>query len=88
MRLHALLAARADAPRIRLTRWQLEVPRALLGDAGAFLAEGVPVTLALHAGEVLTATLPETVEAVVAQCGASMKARRAAACVIARCGER
>jgi elongation factor P len=54
---------------------QLELPAALLGDAGVFLCEGVPVTVALHAGEVLTATLPETVEAEVASTGASMKAR-------------
>ena len=54
---------------------QLELPRAMLGDAAPFVGEGVPVTLSLHAGEPLTAALPDTIEAVVQSCGASMKAR-------------
>lgn len=56
---------------------QAELPLSLLGPSGAFLGEGVPVTLARAPdGSVLTAALPETVEGVVASTGASMRNER------------
>ncbi len=49
---------------------------ALLGDAGAFVTDGVTVTVAkLQSGEAVSAQLPDTIEAEVASCSASMKAR-------------
>ena len=61
---------------------QIEVPTALLGNAAPFLADGVTVTVAkLASGEAVSATLPDTIEAEVATCSASMKAR---ACVALR----
>lgn len=57
-------------------RLQFEIPSALLGDAGAFLTDGVTVTVAkLQSGEAVSATLPDTIEAEVTACSASMKAR-------------
>ena len=62
---------------------QCEVPTALLGDAGPFLSDGVTVTVAkLASGEAVSATLPDTIEAEIATCSASMKAR---GCVALRC---
>ena len=55
---------------------------ALLGDAGAFLTDGVTVTVAkLGSGEPVSATLPDTIEAEVTKCSASMKARADVAAV-------
>lgn len=45
---------------------QTPVPRALFGAAADFLSDGVPVTVAaLDDGEVVSAVLPDTIEAVV-----------------------
>ena len=81
----------AHAPRFpaRLLTAQVEVPTALLGDAAPFLADGVTVTVAkLASGEAVSATLPDTIEAEIATCSASMKARGCVALLRAAAAQR
>ncbi len=56
----------------------MELPRAALGDAAAFLSEGVRLRVCTFGAEVLTARLPEFVEVEVQNSGPSIKVRAAA----------
>ena len=58
---------------------QIEVPAALVGEAGAFLQDGMELTVESHEGEILHVELPETVVMEVVEADPVVKGQTAAA---------
>jgi elongation factor P len=56
---------------------QVQLPRDLLGDAAAFLADGMDVIMELYHEKPISVQLPEQVEAVVAEADAVVKGQTA-----------
>ena len=56
---------------------QVQLPRDLLGDAAAFLADGMDVMMELYDEKPISVQLPEQVEAVVAEADAVVKGQTA-----------
>ena len=56
---------------------QVTLPRDLLGDAAAFLQDGMDVVMEMHEDEALSVQLPDTVEAVIVDADAVVKGQTA-----------
>lgn len=56
---------------------QVQLPRDLLGDAAAFLQDGMDVVMEMHEEEALSVQLPDTVEAVIVEADAVVKGQTA-----------
>jgi elongation factor P len=56
---------------------QVTLPRDLLGDAAAFLQDGMDVVMEMHEEEALSVQLPDTVEAVIVDADAVVKGQTA-----------
>ncbi len=56
---------------------QVQLPRDLLGEAAAFLSDGMDVTMELHEEKPISVQLPEQVEATVAEADAVVKGQTA-----------
>lgn len=58
---------------------QVQLPRDLLGEAAAFLTDGMDVTMELHEERPISVQLPEQVECTVAEADAVVKGQTASA---------
>ena len=56
---------------------QVSLPRDLLGDAAAFLQDGMDVVMELHEDEPLSVQLPDTIEALIVDADAVVKGQTA-----------
>jgi elongation factor P len=56
---------------------QVSLPRDLLGDAAAFLQDGMDVVMEMHEDEALSVALPDTIEAMIAEADAVVKGQTA-----------
>ena len=56
---------------------QVTLPRDLLGDAAAFLQDGMDVVMEMHEEEALSVQLPDTVEATIVEADAVVKGQTA-----------
>ena len=57
---------------------QVSLPRDLLGDAAAFLQDGMDVVMELHDEEAISVQLPDTIEATIVEADAVVKGQTAA----------
>ena len=56
---------------------QVTLPRDLLGDAAAFLQDGMDVVMEMHEDEALSVALPDTIEALIVEADAVVKGQTA-----------
>ena len=56
---------------------QVTLPRDLLGDAAAFLQDGMDVVMEMHEDEALSVALPDTIEATIVEADAVVKGQTA-----------
>ena len=56
---------------------QVTLPRDLLGDAAAFLQDGMDVVMEMNDGEALSVALPDTIEALIVEADAVVKGQTA-----------
>ena len=56
---------------------QVQLPKDLLGDAGAFLQDGMDVVMELHEEKPISVQLPDTVEATIVEADAVVKGQTA-----------
>jgi elongation factor P len=56
---------------------QVTLPRDLLGDAAAFLQDGMDVVMEMHDDEALSVALPDTIEALIVEADAVVKGQTA-----------
>lgn len=56
---------------------QVTLPTDLLGDAAAFLQDGMDVTMEMHEDEALSVALPDTIEATIVEADAVVKGQTA-----------